>query len=138
MIDRNKKLMERLEINQGALQQPLSSEASSNLPSYNLTLLNQAPYRSSAPSGYDYISLSYSGSTPGFEIGFDSTNSSAIVHYTAAANSTLDFAGFALCYVNGTAPYFTVGPEYQLLWKKANTTSCYETCADVDLLAVNL
>lgn len=119
------------------LQQPLSSASTSNLPSYNLTLLQQAPYRSNVSAGYDYISLSYAGSTPGFSLSAADASSNATgptVQY-AANSSDIAFNGWALCHVNGTSPYFTLGPQYQLLWKTANATSCYESCADVNLVA---
>lgn len=98
---------------------------------------------SSAPSGYDYISLSYSGSTPGFS--FAASNiSTAVVEFSPVTNSTAseevpDFTTFALCHVNGTAPYFTVGPQYQLLWKTgAAKAGNYTDCADVELVAHNI
>lgn len=94
---------------------------------------------SSAPSGYDYISLSYSGSTSGFS--FAASNAStAELEFSASGNATeaLNFQGFALCHVNGTAPYFTVGPQYQLLWKTGTANSSYTDCADVELIGHNI
>lgn len=117
-----------LVLENSSLQQP------AGIFPYNLSLPEEAPVRSNAPSGYDYIDLSYSDSTPGFAFAPTNTSTTSIIYN---GNST-DFTGFALCYVNGTAPYFTVGPQYQLLWKSTATTSSYTSCADVDLIAHNI
>ncbi|KAL1310620.1 hypothetical protein AAFC00_000892 [Neodothiora populina] len=119
--------------NTSDLQQPIG-----NLPPFNLTLLDQAPTMSSAPDGYDYIDLSYRGSTPGFSF-LPSNKSTAVLEYNTPSNKTSDFVTFALCHVNGTAPYFTVGPQYQLLWRSVVAAETdYESCADVELVAHNI
>lgn len=124
-------------LNDGILQEPLSLGGNATGPSYNVTLVEQAPFRSNAPPGYDYIDLSLSGKTTS---GFYFANHT--LTYASSANSTAapeSFDGcFALCHVNGTAPYFTLGSQYQLLWKTNNATTSYATCADVKLVAANV
>jgi hypothetical protein len=45
---------------------------------------------------------------------------------------------FAVCLVNGTAPYFDLGRQYQLLWKETNVSSTRSNCADVKLVGANI
>ncbi|KAI5272887.1 hypothetical protein E4T47_03947 [Aureobasidium subglaciale] len=119
------------------LQQPLATGGAPAGFAYNISLLEQAPYRSDAPTGYDYVSLGASGAaTTGFY--FNNNNTLA----WSASNSSVapeSFDGnFALCHVNGTSPYFTLGPQYQLLWKTNNASTVSPNCADVKLVAANI
>lgn len=102
---------------------------------YNLSLSNAAPYFSNAPAGYDYISLGVTGvPTTGFYFN-DSTLAWSGLNSTAPES----FDGcFALCHVNGTAPYVSLGPQYQLLWKTNNASSTSSICADVKLIGTNI
>ena len=68
--------------------------------------------------------------TGGFEIGDDD-----MVMYTAGK---VPFETFAMCHVDGIAPYESLGPQYQLLWRNRTTAASYEKCADVELKAVFL
>ncbi|KAG9986313.1 hypothetical protein KCU78_g20577, partial [Aureobasidium melanogenum] len=121
-------------LSNSVLQQPISINGAPGY-AFNLSLFEQAPVYSDAPSGYDYISLGVDGvPTTGFYFQ-DSTLA------WSGSNSTApdSFDGcFALCHVNGTAPYFSLGREYQLLWKTNNASSTSSICADVKLIGTNI
>ncbi|THY35541.1 hypothetical protein D6D01_01240 [Aureobasidium pullulans] len=118
------------------LQQPLAISGAPAGFAYNLSLLEQAPFRSDAPIGYDYVDLSASGkATTGFYFN-NATLAWSASNSTSAPDS---FDGcFALCHVNGTSPYFSLGSQYQLLWKMSNATSTSSNCADVKLIGANI
>lgn len=123
-------------LSDSVLKQPVSIGGVSD-PNFgfNITLVEQAPFRSNAPANYDYIDLSASGkSTTGFHF-----NGATLAWSNANSTTPSNFDGcFALCYVNGTSPYFSLGPQYQLLWKASSATSSYAHCADVALVATKL
>ncbi|KAK6008389.1 hypothetical protein QM012_000292 [Aureobasidium pullulans] len=118
------------------LKQPVAISGAGPGFAYNLSLLDNAPYRSDAPSGYDYISL---GVLYGATTGFYFNNSTLAWSGSNSTTAPESFDGcFALCHVNGTEPYFSLGPQYQLLWKTNNASSTSSNCADVKLIAANI
>ena len=46
------------------------------------------------------------------------------------------YGTLAACYVNGTAPYWSLGPQVQLLWRPEDVP--VGACADVLLKAVSV
>ncbi|CAD0099519.1 unnamed protein product [Aureobasidium mustum] len=124
------------DLSNSILSQPISISGEPGFNyAYNLSLVDQAPFRSNAPSGYDYISLGVSGvPTTGFYF-----NNSTLAWSGSNSTAPDSFDGcFAICHVNGTAPYFTLGREYQLLWKTNNASSTSSICADVKLIGANI
>jgi hypothetical protein len=93
--------------------------------------VNDAPYEGTAPAadvppkGYNYVGLDIGTNTPGFAL---------VKNTLVRANAT--FRGFAACYVDGVSPYFSVGPEVQLLWRNASAGAPSKRCAEVELRAV--
>ena len=101
---------------------------------FQAALLPQPPTLSNAPPYYDYISLNFWGgesTSSGFST--DEDEGVPALRYSGA-----DFDGWALCRVNGTAPYFGVGAEWQLFWKSKGAVCGYQRCADVELVASNV
>ncbi|KAI4715661.1 hypothetical protein E4T48_08150 [Aureobasidium sp. EXF-10727] len=118
------------------LQQPIQITGAPPGFAYNLTLVNMAPYGSNSPSGYEYIAL---GATAEATTGFYFEGSTLAWSGSNSTNAPEYFDGcFALCHVNGTAPYFTLGPQYQLLWKNSSASSTSSNCADVKLVGTNI
>ena len=99
--------------------------ASGPIP-YTMGLDTSTPYNSTAPDDYDFVELSVSQHTPGFSIEKD----------TLTYAGTLPYKTFVVCHVNGIAPYQSVGPENELLWRPKKTKACEGGCADVILKAV--
>ena len=109
----------------------LSSWTSETLPPSQVNFLDQAPYRSDVPEGYELITFNlgtsgaggfgttHDAGTPNFYVGYDKSFSS-------------DFDWFYLCEVNGTAPYFSLGSQVQLFWRKVGAQDC-DKCAEVGL-----
>lgn len=81
---------------------------------------------SDAPDSYNLVDIDFGLYSQGFSI--DENN---IVQYSGP----LDFKTFALCNVNGTAPYLSLGPDTQLLWKNSSSVAEAPKCADVQLKA---
>lgn len=95
-----------------------------------------APFKSDAPSGYEIVTLGVTGvATTGFY--FD--NSTLAWSGSNSSTAPKSFDGcFAVCLVNGTAPYFSLGRQYQLLWKENNASTTSSKCADVKLVGTNI
>lgn len=64
---------------------------------------------------------------PGSGLSFDTTSNEVIVPET--------YGQFLACPVNGTSPYFSVGGQVQLFWKKKSVGD-KSACADVKLKAI--
>lgn len=94
---------------------------------YAFGLPHVQAYMSNAPSSYNVVEVSVIDQTSGFTI-----NNGYIEH----PNS--DFTTFAICYVNGTAPYVSLGPQYQLFFKNGSSVADAGNCADVKLKTVDL
>ena len=116
----------------------LEGNLSTSLPPAALQLSTSAPYMSSAPSGYDYIAFNYgtTDATPGFGITHDAGTTNFYAGYSQVGNE--DFAAWALCHVNGTSPYWSVGPQTQFLWKTKEASMDYAVCADVALRIIEV
>lgn len=82
---------------------------------------------STAPSSYNQIDIDVGQDTSGFSL-----DANGLVQYAG----NIDFKGFALCNVNGIAPYFGLGGATQLLWKNSSSVGDATGCANVDLKAV--
>ena len=91
---------------------------------WSLGLADAAPYESDAPAGYKLVTVNAGWSNAGFSFDGD-------VLPNPAGYGTL-----AACYVNGTAPYWSLGPQVQLLWRPEDVP--VGACADVLLKAVSV
>jgi hypothetical protein len=87
------------------------------------------PYGGNSPAKYNYISAND---------GFQGSQG-----FRRIPNGGLVFEGkepavhrFALCHVNGTAPYFGAGPQYQLLWEEVGAKPDAK-CRDVGFKTVS-
>lgn len=89
---------------------------------WSLGLADAAPYESDAPAGYKLVTVNAGWGNAGFSFDGD-------VLPNPAGYGTL-----AACYVNGTAPYWSLGPQVQLLWRPEDVP--VGACADVLLKAV--
>ncbi|CAD0109888.1 unnamed protein product [Aureobasidium uvarum] len=118
------------------LQQPIALNGAPAGFAYNLSLVEQGPFRSDAPSGYDYVSL---GATGEATTGFHFKGRKLVWSGSNSTTAPESFDGrFALCRVNGTAPYFSLGPQFQLLWRTDDVPSNSSRCADVHLIGDNV
>jgi hypothetical protein len=94
------------------------------------------PFKSDAPSGYEIVTLGVTGVAA---TGFYFDNSTLAWSGSNSSTAPKSFDGcFAVCRVNGTAPYFSLGPQYQLLWKESNASTTSSKCADVKLVGANI
>lgn len=90
---------------------------------------------SDAPSGFEIVSLGVTGvATTGFY--FEDSTLAWSRSNSSTAPKAFDGC-FAVCQVNGTAPYFSLGRQFQLFWKE-NNASTSSHCADVKLVGVNV
>lgn len=80
---------------------------------------------SNAPPSYNVVSIDVFDQTPGF------SQVDNEVH-----NNQTSFKTFAVCHVNATAPYVSLGPQYQLFWKNSTSAPSASNCADVKLKTV--
>lgn len=102
----------------------LSSYSSSSLPPSQVALPAVYPYLSDAPQDFNVVTFNFTQEgEPGFRV---------VDGYVEYRGATAGFAGWALCAVNGTAPYLSAGPQVQLLWKTSGAVDG-EKCADVAL-----
>jgi hypothetical protein len=83
------------------------------------------PAKDVPPTGYNFVGLDVGTHTPGF----------ALVDRALVQPSTT-FRGFAACAVEGVEPYFSVGPQVQLLWRNATAGAPGARCAEIELRAV--
>lgn len=79
------------------------------------------------PVGYNYVGLDVGNHTDGFTI---------VPGVRDLVQSNKTFRGFAACYVDGIAPYWSVGPEIELLWRNASARAPSPRCADVELKVI--
>ncbi|KAB8737492.1 hypothetical protein FH972_026452 [Carpinus fangiana] len=114
-----------------------------DIPTFDVGLKKQAPYQSNAPAGYNYISLDLGAAgtadaTNGWVKIPNPDGKGEVVVYSGPSpfENNPEVKSFALCHVNGTSPYPTLGPQYQFLWEAPTTKPQYANCADVTLQAV--
>ncbi|KAI0731966.1 hypothetical protein C8Q72DRAFT_793532 [Fomitopsis betulina] len=89
---------------------------------WSLGLANETPYESDAPAGYKLVTIDVGLSNTGFSFDGDVLPNPA------------GYGTMAACYVNGTSPYWSQGPQVQLLWRAEDVAK--GACADVLLKAV--
>jgi len=95
---------------------------------YSLAFLDAAPYMSDAPAGYKLVTQN---------VGEPHSGLSFRPRHRNVIDVPLEYNTFALCNVNGTAPYFGVGAETQLFWRGHGVAvERSGKCADVLLKAV--
>lgn len=117
-------------------------EPTLNLPPSVIGLENFAPYNSSAPAGYDYVSqnIGAKGTKGWVVIPNPDTGKGQVLVYEGDSQHGAGPAvkSFALCHVKGVSPYQSVGPQYQFLWEGPATVAKYKDCADVQLEAIEV
>lgn len=89
---------------------------------WSLGFADSEPYMSNAPSGYKIVTIDVGFANAGFSFEGD-------VLPNPAGRGTM-----AACYVNATAPYFSGGPQVQLLWRPDDVPA--GDCADILFQAV--
>ena len=94
---------------------------------YTVFLIPGTPPMSDAPDSYNMVDINVGTNTNGFSI-----DDASIIQYTG----NVDFKGFALCQVDGIAPYLSAGSQTQLLWKNNTSVAEAPNCANVDLKIV--
>lgn len=86
---------------------------------------NTRPYMSDAPAGRYLVTFNAGFANAGVQFS----------QYDNVGTATYPHEYLEVCYVNGTAPYFTLGPQYQLFWREAGAEAS-EKCLGVGLKAV--
>jgi len=89
---------------------------------WSLGFVESAPYESNAPPGYELVTNNAGVQNAGFSFDGD------------VLPNPPGYGTMAACYVNGTSPYWSVGPQVQLLWRPDDVP--VGNCADVLLKAV--
>lgn len=98
----------------------------SNKVPYSIGFSNDTAYMSNAPAGYYLVTINAGFANAGFEFSqYDNVGSASFPHEY-----------LEVCAVNGTAPYFSLGPQYQMFWREAGTQANTEQCVGVQLKAV--